>query len=410
MRVPGVWKRGLGCLLLAVGLQAATDSPVFREIGRYVSELSSITGLRVKKTVRYEQIDRARVNEYLKERVKEAVEPEQIRAEEITLKKFGFVPMDFNLEKSTVDLLTEQAAAFYDFRKKRLFLTNWTSSSMTETALVHELAHALADQHFNLEKFTRGAGESDDSALARISVMEGQASWLMSEVIARERGETLIGHPDLARMVVKAAEGNGSGYPVFDASPLYMRETLIFPYTSGMLFQQAVVDREGKPGFSRVFREPPVSTQQILHPEMYYDRVQPTRPKLPEAPVRKGWKTLAKGMVGELDHSILLRKAKADSGLATHWRGGVYEVLEDKAKTRTILLYAVDWDTADSATQYFEAYRRVLAAKWSRMEISRELPSTLSGTSEDGCFEVRLAGSVVRSVEGAEPPAGGRCP
>ena len=116
------------------------------------------------------------------------MKPEELRAEEITLKKIGFVPADFNLEQSTVDLLTEQAAAFYDYHKKKLFLTDWaSSSSMQDAALVHELAHALADQHFHLERFIKKGGASDDSALARMAVMEGQATWLMTEALAGGR-------------------------------------------------------------------------------------------------------------------------------------------------------------------------------------------------------------------------------
>ena len=46
----------------------------------------------------------------------------EVRAEELTLKLFGLVPADFNLVGETVDLLSEQTAAFYDYNKKRLFI------------------------------------------------------------------------------------------------------------------------------------------------------------------------------------------------------------------------------------------------------------------------------------------------
>ena len=56
------------------------------------------------------------------------------------------MPPDFNLADTTVDLLTEQAAAFYDFHRKKLFISDWAQTSMRDVALIHELAHALADQ------------------------------------------------------------------------------------------------------------------------------------------------------------------------------------------------------------------------------------------------------------------------
>src|SRR5580698_5846745 len=117
---------------------------IFQQIGHNLQELTAVTGLPAKKQIRYDLITRDKVGEFLKDRVKDSVKPDELRAEELTLKKLGFVPQDFNLEKSTVDLLTEQAAAFYDYHKKRLYLTDWTTSDMQESALVHELAHALA--------------------------------------------------------------------------------------------------------------------------------------------------------------------------------------------------------------------------------------------------------------------------
>src|SRR4051812_28451866 len=153
------------CALAAVCLWAAVAQEddrrrIFQEIDKNLQDLASISGLKAKKPIRYDLITKDKVNEFLKDRVKESTKPDEVRAEEITLKKLGFVPADFNLEKSTVDLLTEQAAAFYDYHKKKLFLTDWASSAMQESALVHELAHALADQHFHLERFIKGGGKS----------------------------------------------------------------------------------------------------------------------------------------------------------------------------------------------------------------------------------------------------------
>ena len=190
-----------------------------------------------------------------------------MRAEEITLKKLGFAPADFNLEKSTVDLMTEQAAAFYDYHRKKLFLTDWAPSAMEQPALVHELAHALADQNFHLERFISQAGKSDDSGLARMAVMEGQATWLMTEVEARSAGQSLLSSPGLLEAASGLAESGASQFPVFNSVPLYLRETLVFPYTEGARFQDAVIHKMGTAAFAEVFRRPPDSSQQILHPE-----------------------------------------------------------------------------------------------------------------------------------------------
>src|ERR1043166_9845630 len=173
-------------------------------------------------------ISRDKINTFLNQRVKEVAKPDEIRAEELTLKKFGLVPEDFDLAKSTVDLMTEQAAAFYDYDKKKLFITESTPSETQEPVLAHELSHALADQSFNLAKFIRQGRKSDDGATARLAVMEGQATWMMSEFLAHKVGQTLKGSPNLVTMMSTMSEGGGGQYPVFDNSPLYLRLSLVF--------------------------------------------------------------------------------------------------------------------------------------------------------------------------------------
>src|SRR5208337_893780 len=125
------------------------------EVPEISRQLARITGLPLRHPVPCNFIDKEQVNAYLKKRLKEESTPEEIRVEELTLKKFGLVPADFDLAASTVDLLTEQAAAFYDFDRKRLFITESTPGETEEPVLAHELAHALADQKFGLGKFMR---------------------------------------------------------------------------------------------------------------------------------------------------------------------------------------------------------------------------------------------------------------
>ena len=114
------------------------------------AQLTEISGMKLRHPVPcdfHHQGKDQRVSEEAREGSRH---PEEIRAEELTLKKFGLVPQDFDLAKNTVDLLTEQAAAFYDYDRKKLFITDSTPRETQEPVLAHELSHALADQNFNL--------------------------------------------------------------------------------------------------------------------------------------------------------------------------------------------------------------------------------------------------------------------
>jgi len=368
-------------------------------------QLSEITGLPLRRPVPCNLIDKQQVNAFLKQRMKEVAGPEEIRAEELTLKKFGLVLADFDLAASTVDLLTEQAAAFYDYNKRKLFLTGSNSGESQDTVLAHELAHALADQNFNLARYIRQGRKSDDGSTARLSVMEGQATWLMSEYTARRQGQTLVGNQALAASMAGMTDSGAGQFPVFEKAPLYLRRSLVFPYTEGMAFQNAVLERDHQRAFAEVFTDAPVSTQQILHPEKYFANVKPTEPALPDPHLPRRYKSLVTGELGELEHGILLEqyvgKSQAQE-IAPHWRGCRFELRENKKLARVVLLYAVEWDNEASAARYFALYRRILAKKWKGITVDTESLDHITGTGDDGRFELRRNGAVVTSVEGME--------
>lgn len=412
-RLPGF----LALLLYAAGASAqagpASQSPagvqskpgLCQEVDTIAVELTQISGMRLRHSVPCDFITKAKINDFLNKRIKDETKPEEIRAEELTLKKFGLVPPDFNLAKTTVDLLTEQAAAFYDYDRKKLFITETTSTEPQEPVLAHELSHALADQNFNLGKFIRQGRKSDDGSTARLAVMEGQATWLMSEYLARRNGQSLKTSPDLVAAMSSVSDSGGSQYPVFDKAPLYLRLSLVFPYTKGMLFQNAVVERDGTAAFAEVFRHPPQSTQQIIHPAEYFENRKPADPSLPD-PHLKGYKGLVGGSLGELEHGILLEQYNGKeeaAALAPHWRGCNFELLENKKASRVVLLYASEWDSEESAQRFFTAYRDLLRKKWKQMAVTSESAGALSGTGDDGRFHLRRQGLVVTSVEGLPP-------
>ncbi|MBZ5726474.1 MAG: ImmA/IrrE family metallo-endopeptidase [Acidobacteriia bacterium] len=369
-------------------------------------DLTRISGMKLRRRVPCDFISKEKINQFLNKRVKDVASPEEIRAEELTLKKFGLVPRDFDLAKSTVELLTEQAAAFYDYNKKKLFITESTPSDTQEPVLAHELSHALADQNFNLARFIRQGRKSDDGATARLAVMEGQATWLMSEYLARKSGQSLKDSPALVAAMSNLSDSGAGQYPIYENAPLYLRRTLVFPYTKGMLFQNAVFQRDGEEGFGEVFRRAPVSTQQIVHPEKYFAGLKPTRPALPDPHLPRGYKGLVGGSLGELEHGILIEQyagKERAAEIAPHWRGSIFELRENKKARRVVLLYAAEWDSEESARAYFAVYREALGKKWRNLAVASESADSVSGTGDDGRFLLRRDGATVTSMEGLDP-------
>jgi hypothetical protein len=396
--------------LFFAGPAPAQSSPeakaVCGQAGAIARELTEISGMKLLHPVPCDFITKDKVNQFLKKRVKDSASPEDIRAQELVLRKFGLVPQDFDLAKTTVDLLTEQAAAYYDYDRRKLFIIESTPSDNQEPVLAHELSHALADQHFRLAKFIRKGRESDDGSTARMAVMEGQATWMMSEYLARKMGRSLKDSPELVALMSAVSVSGGGQYPVLDNAPLYLRMSLIFPYTKGMLFQNALVQRDGQEGFAEPFRRAPVSTHQILHPEDYFSSVQPAQPALPRPRLPGGYKALVGGTMGEADHAILIEQfagKEAAAEIAPHWRGSTFEVRENKKAGRAVLLYAVEWDSEESARRYFAFYKEALGKKWKKLTVRAETADSADGTGDDGRFELRRDGATVTSVEGLAP-------
>jgi hypothetical protein len=393
---------------LRAGSSADLKATALAQIESSMAELGRITGLQALRKVQADTIDKPHLKRFVEEQIKHELKPEEIRIEEISLKKLGLVPDNFDLARSTVELMTEQAAAFYDYRKKKLFLleprdTDAPSSAEEEhTVLVHELAHALADQHFNLNKYLHRS-KTDDSSLARMAVMEGQATWLMYEAQAQKRGASLVNAPGMVESMSRASDSRIEQYPVLSNTPLYMRASLLFPYMQGLRFQQAVQQKLGKVAFSEVFRNPPANSQQILHPEKYLSGEKATQVSLPLMPSGSQYKVLNGGTIGEFDHEVLIEQyvGKTESqSLAPHWKGGAFRLLQSKKNKSTVLLYASEWDSAANARRMFDAYKQVMAGKWKYLDVQEKSQNSVAGKGDDGFYLLRVDDAHLTSIEG----------
>ena len=296
---------------------------------------------------------------------------------------FGFVPQDYDLRKSTVDLLTEQAAAFYDYDQKRLFLLAGSSTSAENLTLSHELSHALADQHFDLGNFMDDTPSNDDENLAHSAVVEGQASWLMMAYTLKQSGKAAEPTPEMMRSVVDSSEASMAEYPELKNAPLYIQQSLLFPYTTGSEFFDAVYRKMGKQAFAKVFTEPPADSAQVIHPELYFSHVKAAHPEVPKTSEGKDTNELTGGSAGEFDHRMMLRQFVSEEqalSLSPHTRGGQFRILTVGKEKRPVLQYASQWDSDQNAAAFFALYPKVLAGKWKRCDISLVSENLVAGT------------------------------
>jgi hypothetical protein len=390
-------------LLAAAAL--AQPPALFEEVGDITATLSQITGWKVRTQVPSEMLGKDNFRRMVESSAKKAAHDKEVHAEEVTLKMFGFVPRDFNLTQESVDIVSEQAAAFYDYNKKRLYILDSTPEGIEQrVALAHELAHALADQHHRLGKYLDAAPD-DDATLARQAVMDGQAQWLSWAYVSQING----GKAELSATLLNELTGAvGADGPVFSTAPLWVRESLVFPYNEGIRFQDAVFHKLGREGFDAVFTRAPVSTQQILHPDAYLAGLKPEEPDPPLLAPLVGknagrFRSLTEGSLGEFDLSVLLRQYIDPTEAvqaASHWRGGSYRLYEHKGEKYSVLAFTSVWDSPQSAHTFFELYQRVMKDKWKKIAVSARSADEVSGAGDDGRFQLRVSGTAVQSIEG----------
>ncbi len=385
----------------AQGEHPAPIQRAFDEVDDRIAELKSIMGFGPRHPVKLRAIDKNEFLDLYRTHLRKESSPKKLHGERLFLQTFGFVDEDFDYEQSVLDLMGEQAWALYDFQRKNLYLADWAPEDALEFAFVHELVHAIDDQTFNLRKFTKAAEKSEEQA-ARLAVMEGQAAWVMTEWVMRQNGRSLEGNRMLAIATASATRFEAQQFPVFRSTPLYLREALIFPYSDGLMFQHDMIERYGKDGLKRVFTNPPTTTQHVLQPDLYVQGVEPESPALPDFKVPRGYRVAYAGEFGQLDNRILFEQHLGEGefgALLDGWRGGQFEILEDRRSGKILLRYAAAWESEETAQEYYHLYRQICERKLAGLELVSVDERRCEGTTERGKVWLELNGSVVRSVE-----------
>lgn len=251
--------------------EAARDlSPTERAISRALSLVSGIRGLPIRSNVPGIRLDRealqAEVAEMLTDEVPEAL----IAGNTDLLFALDLVPAGFDFKAVLTHLYGAQLAGYYDPDENQMVLATDLDEDAQELTLYHELVHALQDQHYQLGEALDWKPERSDALAALQCLAEGDATSAMLDVFAHSQGNTAHQPPaellrlDSLLMQVSPEQAN---------TPGVILRSLVAPYADGLKFVNALRRQFGGfTGVDRAWRDPPVSTEQILHPEKYLAR------------------------------------------------------------------------------------------------------------------------------------------
>jgi hypothetical protein len=354
-----------------------------------LAEMSKLIDLPILSPLKKSLRSREEIRAYLLQKMKEDKDADKRYADQKTMEKFGLIPKDYPLDQVLVKVLTEQIAGLYDPDSQEFFIADWTTPADERPVMSHELTHALQDQHFHIDKWTDAAKPNDDGELARDAVLEGSAMAAMLDYELGGKGSIRdLGDFDPALLM-----GDMDSSPELAKAPKVIQDELLFPYLEGIRFtQQLLKAGNGWPDFYKVFDKPPVSTQQIMHPELYLQGVVPAKIEVPatKGVVSADWKKLDENLMGEFGILEILKQflpKERSRALAASWKGDRYAIFENQKNNRTQLVFRLRFAGDADAARFFGAYSELLELKYgSRTNLMRRPNFFSFDTPEDGVF------------------------
>ena len=403
-------KFGLALLLLIlisflltitpVNAKVTGDYSIKKSYKRVSDSLVRVRGLQFKKTIPYSMKSKTFLRKFIMKALKEELPGEKFKAFDITLKKFGFLPENFDTWNFIINLYTSEVAGLYDYRTKQLMLMKEQTNipgmaqqeamlrqygiSVGDILLIHEMQHGLQDQYFDLAKMLKRAKvkKSDDCENAVLAVIEGDATMVMMlymmDSIGKNYGMDLTQFMDLSQMKDMMADMpmQGGGNALQNA-PLYFKRTMLFPYLDGMVFVDNLKKRGGWTMVNNAFKNPPRSTEQILHAQRYHLKDEPVMlqwTKLPKT--LGGWKMITQNTCGELIVKILFEKFMPEAdykSIAKGWGGDRYRIY--KKGNKAFLIWFTNWDRDQDAKEFMKYYLELLKKKYPAVKWTKTIPN-----------------------------------
>ncbi len=336
-------------------------------------EMEGLRGLEGMQPIVRSLMTREELGAYMDREMAADYPPEEIAADVLVLAVFDFVPEDFDLERVLLDLYSTQILGMYDDEEDTFFVVSEGDFDLLDRlTFAHEFVHALQDEHYDLEGFVDEDKLSDDQMMARMSLVEGDATLSMSEYLMAHLSE--LTPEDIETL---QGEGDAEGEEARAAAPPIIRETLDFPYTAGLDFVLALHEA-GWQAVDAAYADPPQSTEQILHPEKYLSRDEPTLVSLPPLTdtLGTGWHLVEAETLGEFQTGLYL-ETHLDKGTASlareGWDGDQYAVYSNDGDE--VLVFATVWDSPQDREEFVTAYGLYAESKYG-------VPATRTGDNE----------------------------
>lgn len=330
-----------------------------------LQRVTAVRGLEAPVPVASGTHDRETLRQFLIDALDAEITPERFRVEERVLRHLGVLSMDVGYRELLVDLLTSQIAGFYDNETQTLYLLDDLPSVAADPTLAHELFHGVQDQVFGLDQIRGDWTNADDALLAATALVEGDAVAVMIDyLIGGVLSFTDIpSFMDLARDQMSGIDAAAAGMP--EHVPPFIIESLLFPYLGGVGFVHHLKTQGGWEQVDRAYLDPPLSSEQVLHPERYLRRDPPTWIGLDlDEVLEEGWVLAYDQVLGEFQWQALIRQVgqgeiaeRAIRSGTEGWDGDRFVALENP-RDDLVLINLSAWDSEADAEEFAALVRR----------------------------------------------------
>jgi hypothetical protein len=294
---------------------------------------------------------------------------EQVLFEEtLFYRAFDFIDDDLDLWDVYATLLADQVAGFYNPDTQEMNVLLLTGDNLGDSlppleriTYSHEFDHALQDQHFDLGMLTEGI-EEPDQLLAVTTIIEGDATLLMQDYML----VLLQDEPGLAFHLLGTILSLGVEVP--EGTPAILEAELTMPYVQGMEFVATLRNRGGWEAVNAAFADPPVSTEQVLHPELYLSGEAPMVMEVADmsALLGDGWQVVLTRTLGEFylrEYLDVQLGSKAARQAAAGWGGDRYRLYYNEGTDQLAWILRLAWDTPADSAEFFNNYQDFAASR-----------------------------------------------
>ena len=381
-----------------VKMTDADTKKLFESVDRIFAFAAEDTGMPKHVAVKRRLVSKADVEKYAAGQMAKEEFTKSLAKSELSMKKLGFLPRDFNLKEFLVKSTGQEIAAYYDDETKTISMLNWVPPDRQEPILAHELTHALQDQNYDLAKWMKGGSKAEngsamgDSAIARKAVVEGQAMVVYVDYLLKPAGRSLEDTPQLVYQMEEPAVKAVIDSQLMHDAPMILREAGTFAYNQGLIFEGELLHAGGKKmAFAGAFARPPRNSHEVLQPEIYIlgEKLPPVRIPDLQGVLGSQYELYDSGGIGELDVRALLKQysgRRIADDLSSAWQGGTFVAFRRKDTAAEVspstanlaLFYVSRWKTPQAAERFARFYTEAVSQRY-RSATAEAVPACSGG-------------------------------